>query len=147
MIRSILFFLCVTISLSASEVIFEAEVHSDGTPSKTVSLDILQKYQIRVSGFVNLGKWVQNREKLANDANYEFNHEGSTEKIAAFKNSQDIPVGDGRYHVDHVYQSDPFTPKQNKIHFWVYDTDYEDNNGAFKVEVLKITDEKAILAE
>lgn len=147
MIRSIFFCLCVTFSLSASDVVFEGKVHSDGTPSKTVSLDLLQKYQIRVSGFVNLGKWVKNREKLANDANYEFNQEGSTEKIASFKNSLDIPIGDGKYHADHVYQSEPFSPKQNKIHFWVYDTDYDDNSGEFNVEVLKITDKKSILAE
>lgn len=134
-------------SLQASEVVWEGTVHSDGSPSKTISLDLHQKYQLRGSGFVNLGKWVQNREKLANDANYEFNSEGETEKVVSLKNSLDIPLGDGKYHADHIYQSEPFTPKQNKIHFWVYDTDYEDNNGEFKVEVLRITDDKSILAE
>lgn len=133
--------------MQASEVVWEGTVHSDGSPSKTISLDLHQKYQLRGSGFVNLGKWVQNREKLANDANYEFNSEGETEKVVSLKNSLDIPLGDGKYHADHIYQSEPFTPKQNKIHFWVYDTDYEDNNGEFKVEVLRITDDKSILAE
>ena len=147
MIRALLFCSFFAFSLSADEVVFDGSVNSDGTPSKTVSLDLLKKYQLKVSGFVNLGKWVQNREKLANDAEYEFNNEGETEKIGSLKNSLDIPIGDGKYHADHVYLSEPFTPKQNKIHFWVYDTDYEDNHGEFKVEVLRIGDEKSILAE
>lgn len=147
MIRSILVALCVAFSLSAEEVVWEGSVHSDGTPSKTISLDLTKKYQLKVSGFVNLGKWVQNREKLANDANYEFSSEGETEKINSIRNSLDIPVGDGKYHANHVYQSEPFTPAQNKIHFWVYDTDYDDNHGEFKVDVIRITDDKKILAE
>lgn len=141
-----LFFMLCTISLHAAENIWSGSLHSDGAPSATIPLQLNEKYQIKVSGFVNLGKWVQNREKLANDACFEFNNEGEVEKIQSFRNSNDISVCDGKYRTDHVYTSEPFIAKQNKIHFWVYDTDYHDNTGEFKIDVLRITENKPLLA-
>lgn len=127
-----------SLSLGANEVIYSGSVHSDGTPTPPIPLVLHDKYQIRVTGVTNLGKFVQNREKLANDACFEFGVERAAEKISSFRNSSDISVCDGQYHPDHIYQSEVFSANQNKIHFWVYDTDYEDNHGEFKVEVIHI---------
>lgn len=131
---SLLFF-SATVS-SADEVIWSGDVQSDGTPTQPITLTLRENYQIRASGFINLGKWIQASEKLANDSCYEFNKEKELQKIECLKNSQNITVCDGTYHPDHVYQSQPFTAKQNRIHFWVYDTDYDDNHGSFKVEII-----------
>lgn len=134
------FFILVffTTYCSAETVIWKGEVSSDGTPTQAIPLQLHKKYQIRVSGFVNLGKWIQSGEKLANDACYEFNKETMTTKIVSFKNSNNISVCGENYHFDHVYQSNPFIAKQNKIHFWIYDTNYEDNSGSFQIEVVAI---------
>lgn len=142
-----LFCLAVAFSLRAEKLVWEGSVQSDGTPTEAIPLELTKKYRFKVSGFTNLGKWVQNREKLANDANYEFNSEGAVEKLVSFRNSLDVPVGDGKYHSDHIYLSEPFTAKQNRVHFWMYDTDYDDNHGELKVELLHIADEKSIVAE
>lgn len=133
--------------LHAENVIWSGTVNSDGIPSELVKLELDKRYQIRVSGFVNLGKWIQNREKLANDACYEYNSEGNLEKLESLRNSLDISVCDGSYHPQHIYQSLPFVTKHNRIHFWVHDFDYDDNHGAFKVEVLQIPDEKSLIAK
>lgn len=121
---------------NADEVIWSGEVKSDGTPTQPISLVLREEYVIKASGFINLGKWIQASEKLANDACFEFNKEKQVEKIACLKNSQNISVCDGTYRTDHVYQSQPFVAKQNRIHFWVYDTDYDDNRGSFQVEII-----------
>lgn len=128
---------------AAATVIWSGKVSSDGTPSPPINLKLHQKYQIIVNGFVNLGKWVQNREQLANDACYEFNKEKNLSQIKSFQNSSEISVCDGKYHSDHIYQSEPFIAKENKIHFWVYDTDYDDNSGAFDVQVIELEMEKS----
>lgn len=47
-------------------------------------------------------------------------------------------VCDNRYHPNHIYQSEPFTAKCDRMHFWVNDTYYEDNSGAFHVEVVEL---------
>lgn len=122
----------------AAKTIWEGKVQSDGTPTKPIPLTLRKEYQIKVSGFMNLGKWIQNREKLANDACYEFSSEKEVAKIDTLKNSQDISACDGTYHQDHVYTSAKFTAKQNRIHFWTYDTDYDDNSGSFHVEVIQL---------
>jgi hypothetical protein len=126
----------------AEKTIWEGKVSSDGTPTKSIPLILHKEYQIKVTGFVNLGKWIQNREKLANDACYEFSSEKEVAKIDAVKNSQGISVCDGTYHQDHVYQSAKFAAKQNRIHFWANDTDYDDNSGSLHVEVIQIDDNK-----
>lgn len=118
------------------EVIWKGKVNSDGIPTELIPLKIHDKYQIRVSGYINLGKWVQQGEKLANDACYEFGEKNLPTKQGTLKNSNNISTCDDKYHVDHIYLSKPFVAKQNRIFFWVYDTDYEDNNGAFELEVI-----------
>lgn len=127
-----------SVGIQGDEVIWSGDVSSDGSPSRPVQLVLGQEYKIKASGFVNLGKWVQAGEKLGNDACYAFNSKTHLEKIASLRNSGDISIGDSTYHLDHVYESAPFTAKQNKIHFWVSDTDYEGNTGAFKVEIVRI---------
>jgi len=122
----------------ADKVIWSGEVKSDGTPTTAIPLNLRENYKIKVSQFVNLGKWVQKGEKLANDACYEFNKEKPQDKVEFLKNSQNISVCDGTYHPDHIYESTPFAAKQNRLHFWVYDTDYDDNNGAFRVEIIHL---------
>lgn len=134
-------FLCiflVSAFLHANEVIWSGTVLSDGTPTAPIALNLHENYKIKASGFINLGKFIQNKEKLANDACYEFNAEGETERIISIKNSLDISVCDGKYHADHVYPSKPFVAKQNRIHFWIFDTDYEDNHGELNVEIIHI---------
>lgn len=123
---------------SADTVIWNGKVSADGTPTPPIDLKLNQKYQIVVGGFVNLGKWVQNGEQLANDACYEFNKKKNLSKVDSFQNSGDISVCDGHYHPDHIYKSAPFKAKENKIHFWIYDTDYDDNTGAFDVQVIQL---------
>lgn len=135
LIAFVLFFTC-TGSLIADEVVWQGTISSDGSPSKAVPLKIKETYQIKVSGFINLGKWVQAGQKLANDACYEFSTEGSKEHVSAFENSIDVSVCDGKYHPDHVYTSEPFVAKQNRVHFWVNDTDYDDNSGDYQVEII-----------
>lgn len=111
---------------------------SDGSPTKAIPLVLKQQYRIKVSGFVNLGKWVQGGEALANDACFEFSKEKNTSQIETFKNSQDISVCDGKYHPNHIYQSIPFIAKQDRIHFWIYDTEYDDNSGSLQVQIIQI---------
>lgn len=137
---SSLFFMSFASIGYAEKIIWSGDVSADGKPTNAIRLTLRQEYQIRVSGFANLGKWIQNKEKLANDACFEFNKEGSTAKIATFRNSSDISVCDGKYHDNHVYQSEPFKAEQNKIHFWLYDTNYEDNTGALKVQIVQLSD-------
>jgi hypothetical protein len=135
-------FIFLSISCEASEkVIWKGKVSSEGTPSRLIELAPHHTYKIKVSGFVNLGKWIQNGEKLANDACFEFNKEANLRKIEALKNSINISVCDGTYHQDHVYESHPFIAKENRIFFWIYDTNYEDNSGEFEVQLIEILDE------
>lgn len=130
-----LLFTC-TGSLAADEVVWQGAISSDGSPSKAIPLTLKETYQIKVSGFINLGKWVQGGKKLANDSCYEFSNEGSTERVSVLENSIDVSVCEGKYHPDHVYISEPFVAKQNRVHFWVSDTDYDDNSGDFQVEII-----------
>jgi len=131
-------FIFMVHSDAAEKVIWKGEVSSNGKPSDLITLTIHKKYQIKVQGYVNLGKWIQNKEELANDACYEFNKMGETTKLEAFRNSHDISVCDGTYHPNHIYQSQSFAAKQDRIHFWVYDTSYDDNKGTFFAEVIEI---------
>lgn len=120
----------------ADEVIWKGDVKSDGSATIAIPLVLHEQYQIKANQYVNLGKWIQGGEELANDACYQFNKEKFISKVETLKNSQNISVCDGSYHPDHLYQSEPFVAKQNRIHFWVYDTNYEDNAGAFHVEII-----------
>lgn len=139
LLSSILCLFCVN-AYSSEKVIWKGEVQANGQPTNTIKLTLHKKYQIKVSGYLNLGKWIQNKEELANDACYEFSPTSFTTKLEAFQNSHDIPVCDGTYHSDHSYQSKPFIAAQDRIHFWVYDTYYDDNTGAFQVEVIELND-------
>lgn len=140
MYRFIFCFVCFCLCNSfADEVIWRGKIHSNGTPSEQITLIIHQKYQIKASGYINLGKWMQANEKLANDPCFEFNEKFVPEKLESLKNSQNVPICTGTYQPDHSYLSDPFTAKQNRMFFWVFDTDYDDNSGAFDVEVIHLT--------
>lgn len=140
---SLMFNAFLSFSVYGDTTIWKGEVNANGSPTDAIPLVLHQKYKIKVSGYVNLGKWIQNKEELANDACYDFNFNKEThlEKVRTFRNSNDISVCDGKYHPDHIYQSLPFTAKQNKIHFWVFDTDYENNTGAFQVEIIQISND------
>ncbi len=126
----------------AEKVIWNGEVYADGTPTVPIRLTLQQRYSIRVSGSVNLGKWIQNREKLASDACYEFSKEGSRTKAVSLYNSSKIAICDDDYHSDHIYESKPFIARANKIHFWVHDTNYEDNTGSFNVQLIELDSEE-----
>ncbi|MCE2983941.1 MAG: hypothetical protein LW832_10310 [Parachlamydia sp.] len=130
-------FLSFTGHAQADKTVWMGEIQANGAPSELVTLELNQDYKIKVSGFMNLGKWIQKREKLANDACYEFSAEKEIQKIEAIKNSLDINVCDGTFHADHIYESKPFTAKKNRLHFWVNDHDYDDNSGSFHVELIQ----------
>lgn len=134
-----LFFSCLCLfacSLYADEVIWKGKVSSDGVPTELIKLNIHDQYQIKASQFINLGKWKQAGESLASDACFEFSEKFPPTKEGALKNSDEIPVCTGEYHPDHVYTSEPFVAKKNRLFFWVDDSDYDDNNGHFEVEII-----------
>ncbi|HEY4832981.1 MAG TPA: hypothetical protein VIH61_10530 [Waddliaceae bacterium] len=138
-IRLLLCGFCFSICSSyADEVIWKGKVDSSGIPTKLIDLKIHDQYQIKVSQYINLGKWVQASERLANDACYQFDEKAklSPHKYESIKNSHNISVCDGKYHDDHVYLSEPFIAKQNRIFFWIYDIDYDDNSGALDLEII-----------
>lgn len=121
----------------AETLLWNGIVESNGTPTRPIDLRIGETYILRVSGKMNLGKWIKNEEKLANDACYEFSPSKAITKIETFKNSLGISVCDGSYHPNHIYESKPFKADQNRIHFWIYDTDYDDNTGVFHVQIFR----------
>lgn len=127
----------------ADKVVWKGDVDADGTPTDAIRLEIRKRHQIKVSGFVNLGKWKQGGKSLANDACYEFSEEGNSPvKAETLKNSHDVTVcSDKKYHPDHIYQSEPFVAKQDRIHFWIYDTLYDDNSGSLQVEITQVTED------
>lgn len=127
---------CAFCNVFADEVVWQGQVHADGTPTKLIHLKLDEQYQIKASNYINLGKWVQEGVKLANDPCFEFSDKTVPNKIECLRNSAKISICDGTYHYDHVYLSEPFTAKQNRIFFWVVDTDYDDNTGAFDVEII-----------
>lgn len=138
---TILAFLSFAASVYGETIVWKGTVSARGTPSPLISLELNKEYVIKASGFVNLGKWIQNNEKLANDACYEFNNDTNTTKVATLRNSIDISLCTGEYSPDHKYQSAPFLAKHDRIHFWVYDTTFEDNSGEFQVEIVKTSNE------
>lgn len=136
-----LLFCCVSVMAFsyADEVIWKGEVNSDGTPTKLINLKIHDQYQIKVSKQINLGKWIQANDQLANDACFEFGEKVPPKNFESLKNSNNISVCDGNYHKDHVYTSEAFIAKQDRIFFWIHDTHYDDNSGALEVEVIHKT--------
>lgn len=128
--------------LQSQELVWKGDVNADGTPTKSVKLILGQTYQIKVSGVINLGKWRQNGQPLVQDANYEFNTQVSPSAFPAIKNSMNIPIGDNKFHSDHVYLSEPFLAIQSGIHFWIYDENYEDNSGSLLVELMLLNPKK-----
>lgn len=140
---SIIVMTCVFCMAVADTSVWHGKVSSDGTPTPSIKLVLGQKYKVRVSGKMNLGKWRTNRQPLENDACFEFfadpaYQEHPPKKIDTLKNSLNLNMCDGKYRVDHVYESPPFLAAQSGIHFWIYDTDYEDNSGEFDLEVFLI---------
>jgi hypothetical protein len=122
----------------AEEIVWSGEVSSDGTPSKAINLNLDKKYQIIVSGTINLGKWVQAGKPLGEDASYDFNAPTGPRRVEIFKNSNDIALDDQSFNPNHIYKSEPFVAKQNKIHFWVHDEDYSDKVGNFDVKIVQL---------
>lgn len=126
-------------------LIWSGKVNSNGKPTESIKLELGKKYRLQVTGEINLGKWWQQRHPLASDACYEFSDLTTPPvrtKINTFKNSLDVSVCDGTYNADHIYKSSVFTAAQTGIHFWVYDTNYEDNNGEFDAQVFEVTEGK-----
>lgn len=126
----------------ADMTVWKGKVDSNGTPTSTVKLLLGKTYQFKVSGTMNLGKWRQAGLPLEDDACFEFNEKVPPKKTTGLQNSIGISVCDGNYHADHHYQSNPFKAIQSGVHFWIYDTDYENNHGALEVEVIQLNDEE-----
>ncbi len=120
-------------------VIWSGTINADGTPSPVVQLELGQRYQLKVSGSMNLGNWYQNHQPLRNDACYQFNDAVTPTKLTATKNSMSLSVCDGKYHADHVYVSKPFLAYQSGIHCWIDDTDYSNNSGTLQLQVIKLS--------
>lgn len=139
LISAVIFSVSLCGSCMAEKVLWAAEVSSLGKPTESIHLDIGKRYRIEAGGMINLGKWWQKSQPLANDACYEFTKSGEgLSKVETLKNSINMSVCDGTYHADHVYRSVPFTAVQSGIHFWVYDTNYDDNSGAFNVQIIEL---------
>lgn len=138
-----LFILCSLFSVNchADSMIWSGPVKSDGTSTPKIKLVLGQKYQIKVSGTMNLGLWWKGGEMLKNDACYEFNDQITPDPLSSFKNSLAISVCDGKYHANHFYESLPFVAAQSGIHFWINDTNYEDNSGELEAQVILIDSE------
>ncbi len=122
----------------AGTVIWSGAVYSNGAPTAPIKLVLGRNYQIKVSGTLNLGKWWQKGLPLLEDACYEFNEQVSPSPLVSIKNSINISICTGKYNSDHVYLSTPFIAVQNSVHFWIYDTDYSDNEGALQVEIIEL---------
>ena len=127
---------------TADMTVWKGKVDSDGTPTPTVKLLLGKRYQIKASGTMNLGKFRQAGLPLADDACFEFNDKVTPKITHGLQNSIGISVCDGHYHPDHRYQSIPFKAIQSGVHFWIYDTDYNDNHGNLEVEVIQLNDEE-----
>lgn len=131
-------FLMLTSAGFSQEVVWKGDVSADGNPSPAIDIELDKKYQIVVKGTVNLGKWVEAGKILGEDAAFEFNGPTGPERNVIFRNSNNIPLNDKNFNTEHIYKTEPFVAKQNKIHFWVQDRDYGDNNGSFQVEIIKL---------
>lgn len=138
MIKKLFLLLLFVNPVFGGEVVWKGVVKSNGAPTEAIPLVLKESYQIKCSGFINLGKWIQAGKKLGSDACFEFSDEAAMDKIDCLKNSQEISVCKGSYNPSHVYESEPFVASQNRIHFWVYDTDYDDNSGEFQVEIIRV---------
>lgn len=139
---------CVFCMEVADTSVWHGKVNSDGTPTPSVKLNLGEKYKIKVSGKINLEKWRTGGKALENDACFEFfaiprYQEIPPKKIGALKNSLNLNVCDEKYQQDHIYESKAFTAMQSGIHFWIYDTDYEDNSGELDLEVIQVNSETA----
>lgn len=130
-------FLCFNMTF-ADNIIWRGDVKADGTPTPSAKLILGHKYQVKVSGTMNLGNWKKQGESLIDDAFFEFNEKSEPTPLHSLKNSANIMFDRSEYHPDHVYKSEPFTATQSGIHFWIYDTYYEDNNGSLQVEVSEL---------
>lgn len=127
------------ISENTEKVVWSGDVNADGSPTKAITIVRNKYYQIKASGFVNLGKWIQQGDKLASDACYQFNQKGTIIDLeSSLKNSSNISVCDGKYHPDHIYISKAFRAEQDRIHFWVNDISYDDNEGNFQVQIIEV---------
>ena len=62
--------------------------------------------------------------------------EGPT-KLDSFKNSFNITC-EQPYQPDHIYRTELFTAKENRVHFWIKDIDYNDNTGTLKVDIIEV---------
>lgn len=130
--------LCPLMSCHADSTIWKGDVSATGALSPSIKLVLGKRYQINVSGVVNLGNWVKNGAALLNDACFEFSDSSDPHLAPCFKNSMNQTVCDGTYHPDHIYSSNQFIAAQSAIHFWIYDTNYEDNSGSFQVELIQV---------
>lgn len=134
---------CGAATFANEALVWKGSVSSDGNASASIPLEIGATYQISVSGTINLGKWRQNGQPLGEDAYFSFEISNPSDltgvsKSDNFKNSMLIAVGGEKYNPSHVYVSQPFKATENRIHFWVYDTNYDDNSGAFSVQIFKL---------
>lgn len=123
----------------ADNVVWSGTVNSDGNPTKAIPLETGKQYQIKGSGVVKLGNWKKNGEELSSDPCFLFGSDPeSVTKTNALRNSAEIEICDGKYRLNHVYTSFPFTATQERIHFWIHDSIYNDNTGTFAVEIVEI---------
>lgn len=127
-------------NICADTIAWSGTILADGSPTPAIKLNIGSTYRIKVSGTVNLGKWWIQGQSLGSDPCYEF----STNVLPptrheTFKNSMHLSICDGTYHPDHIYESTPFVAVQDRLHFWIYDSTYEDNTGSFDAQVIEIT--------
>ena len=132
--------LCTSVFSTAwtDTVVWSGNVSAKGTPTPVIQLVLGKKYQVKVSGTLNLGKWWQAGKQLEEDAFFEYNNAVEPFKLETLKNSLNLPLSDTTFHADHVYISKPFIATQTGFHFWISDTDYKGNTGALQVQVIEL---------
>lgn len=121
---------------AAQNVIWAGSVDSRGSETRGPVLNATNRYIIRVSGSVYFGRWWRNGQPLNDDACYEYTAKGAPDPLPVFRNTYGIPVCDGQYRASHVYQSAAFVGRNAPIGFSIFDTDYRDNGGALRVEII-----------
>lgn len=143
--RKVLATICASLTLllaestaSAQNMIWSGWVNSRGAQTNGPVLAGNQRYVIRVSGSVYFGRWWRNGRPLNDDACYEYTAKGAPDPLPVFRNSYGVPVCDGQYRASHVYQSAAFLGRNAPISFSIFDTDYRDNSGAMRIEILDV---------
>jgi hypothetical protein len=123
-------------------IVWRGNVQANGAPTPFISLILGKKYQIKAKGEINLGKLWQEEKPLAEDACYEYNAKITPIALDSLRNSIGIPLDNKSFNENHTYVSKPFIAKNNGIHFWINNSDYNKSSGALDVTIILLPDDQ-----